>query len=467
MTKVGSIAALTGPQRPAGAARDADGGLVGPAWWPERWLRVSVFTDLQSRFVMSSWSLAACAEGRPEPHRSPERRECVSAELFSAQPTSSASDSRQAATLGCRDCGAPALWAFTLRCEQCGGALEPAYDLAHAELADTNDPVRRYQDLLPISSTDLMDGVCVRTPCVRHAELGLRLGLPNLWLKCEFAQPTGSTKDRMAAVVLPVLRELGVTEFAVSSTGNSSTALARAVQIYGDIQGHFFAAPDFVERHTHFDHPGATLHIVEGDFVAAGQQAKAFAADKGITWEGGFFNWARREGLKLAYLEAFDQMPRTPDVVAQAISSGMGVVGAQKGVEEYQRLGRLSRQPRILMAQQETCAPMARGWASGRATLLPDDIVANPTGLAHAILRGDGTATYPYLFDVATRTGGDIVAVSAYDIVKAHQMLAEAGFDVCYASATCLAAVIQQRELGKIDRNETVLVNLTGRERTP
>jgi threonine synthase len=372
-----------------------------------------------------------------------------------------------AARLLCARCGGPAQWAFLQRCGSCGGALEPGYDLTAASIGEDTDPCARYFDLLPIASRDsLLSGACVRTPCRKAVSLGRHIGLPGLWLKAEYLQPTGSTKDRMAAVVVPVFREFGVSDFVASSTGNSSTALARAVGLSHGIRAHLFCARRFVSRHAHLGHPGVELHVVDGDFVAAEARAKAFAADAGHVWEGGFFNWARREGLKLAYLEAFDQMPVQPDVVVQAISSGMGMVGAQKGIEEYRALGRLTGQPRMLMVQQATCAPMAQGWRDGKRTLGPEDVVVNPSGLAAAILRGDAAATYPYVFDIAARSRGDVVAVSAAELVAARDMLRQhEGIDVCYASAACLAAVLQQLRGGRIQRGENVLVNLTGSER--
>jgi threonine synthase len=209
------------------------------------------------------------------------------------------------------------------------------------------------------------------------------------------------------------------------------------------------------------------LTVVAGTYVDASAEACRFAADNGIHLDAGFFNWARREGLKLAYLEALDQMGCDPDVVVQAISSGMGMLAAHKGMREYCQLGRLDRMPRFLMAQEDTCAPAASAWRAGRAEATAADRVEHPTGLATAILLGDVTPYYPYLHRIATQTGGGIVAVSRDELVEARRLLVELeALDVCYASAATVAAVRNEVAAGRIDAGETVLVNLSGRLRT-
>ena len=108
---------------------------------------------------------------------------------------------------------------------------------------------------------------------------------------------------------------------------------------------HSFAGREFVNRHEYHDGPGVTLHVFDGNYVEASNAAKRFAAEQGLIFEGGFFNYARREGLKTAYLEAYDAIPDGPDVVVQAVASGMGLYGGHRGMREYQRLGRLHKTP--------------------------------------------------------------------------------------------------------------------------
>src|SRR5262249_46107352 len=193
----------------------------------------------------------------------------------------------------------------------CGGMIEVSYDLDCSPWYDSGNPLRRFFDLLPIQDPrNLLAMPMQTTPCIHARALGARLGLPNLFLKDETVLPTGTTKDRMAAVSISYLRERGVSNFCASSTGNSSTAFAQAVVNYPDMRMFIFTAEDFASR-VHYPECERIVHFVlrEASFVDAQNCAKAFARRHGLTSEGGFFNPARREGLKLAYLEAVEQIP--------------------------------------------------------------------------------------------------------------------------------------------------------------
>jgi threonine synthase len=372
--------------------------------------------------------------------------------------------------LGCDGCGWSGPPAPVFRCPRCDGALEAHMKLAHVTQQPSDQPEFAYFDLLPVSSPDyLHSGTSRATPCRRAERLGAAIGLPHLWIKDESQQPTGSTKDRAAAVVLAVFREFGIDEFVSASTGNTAIALARAAGRDESMRGHFFCSATSVGRDLIDTGNGNTLYIIDGSYADAIQASREFAAEHDIFAEGGFFNWARREGLKLAYLEAFDEMPAEPDVVVQAISSGMGIMAARKAASEYRALGRLARSPRFLMVQQDTCAPMARAWREGRSELTDEDVIVNPEGLAAAILLGDGRASYRYMQEIARTSGGSIVDVTQFQLIEARGLLQELeGLDVCYSSAATVAAVRNEVAAGRLDVDQVVLVNLTGvqRERT-
>lgn len=372
--------------------------------------------------------------------------------------------------LACIVCGREVDEERAIRCPDCDGAVDAIYDLDQfvpPETTGTPNTLHRYFSLLPLrrraSVKWLGEG---NTPCFEVPALASKLGVGRLFLKDESANPTRSTKDRIASVGLSRFAELGVRRLVLSSTGNSSTAYARGAQLVGGFDLDIFVGRDFVHRLNYSDHPAVTTHVVDGEFVAAGNAGQRYAKRNGHTWEGGFFNFARREGLKLAYLEAFDAMPVQPDVVFQAISSGMGLLGAYKGAIEYRELGRLSRLPAFVAVQQGTCAPMAHAFAEGATTISERHIIRNPKGLALAILRGNPTATYPYIRDLVLRTGGHIVSAPQADILEAQRMLSEVvGLRVGYASATCFAGAITMAREGRCTEDSVLLVNLTGADR--
>ena len=84
----------------------------------------------------------------------------------------------------------------------------------------------RYADFLPFADRPrdpLEPGL---TPLVRADRLAERLGLGELWVKNDAANPTHSFKDRVVAVAVAKAQELGFETVACASTGNLANAVA-------------------------------------------------------------------------------------------------------------------------------------------------------------------------------------------------------------------------------------------------
>ena len=64
------------------------------------------------------------------------------------------------------------------------------------------------------------------TPLVRADRLAKAVGCANLWIKDEGRNPSGTFKDRGAAVALSRYRELGVNTVALNSSGNAGGSWA-------------------------------------------------------------------------------------------------------------------------------------------------------------------------------------------------------------------------------------------------
>jgi threonine synthase len=371
----------------------------------------------------------------------------------------------------CVACGETAGDAYQAFCK-CGSMIDVEYDPARVRLEDSGNPYVRFRDLLPLTSTrDRLPGDAHFSPASHAQALGARLGLPRLYLKDETVLPTRSTKDRMAAVALGFLWERGVRSFCTSSTGNSSTSYARAIRAFPDMTLNLFTAEDFVERVQHADHRQVRhFGMRDASFVDAFNHAAAYAAQHKLISERGFFNLGRREGLKMAYFEACDQVPGTIDWYVQAVSSAMGVYGTYKGARELKAIGRIDRLPKLLCAQQESCAPLVNAYQEGAATIESRHVVARPHGIAEAILRGDPSRVYPYVKGIVVESGGDCVSVTEKEIREARRLTEELeGVSPCFSAATAVAGLIRQVESGEFPREDTVLVNLTGgdRPRTP
>jgi threonine synthase len=119
-------------------------------------------------------------------------------------------------------------------CEQCFGPLEVAYaDNQGSDPAELRRRIQagphslwRYSDFLPVSAP--LRGVLPAgfTPLLRADRLAEQLGLGELWIKNDAANPTHSFKDRVVSMAFARARELGYETFACASTGNLANAVA-------------------------------------------------------------------------------------------------------------------------------------------------------------------------------------------------------------------------------------------------
>ena len=374
---------------------------------------------------------------------------------------------RSGMTLRCTGCGTTYVRRFSSLCDTCGGMTEAVYDLEKVRLRDSDNPYIRYQDLLPIHDVNLLPRDARFTRVIHATRLGRTLGMGNLYLKNETELPTGTTKSRMAAIAMAYLYECGVRSFCTSSTGNSSTAYARAVGNFPGMTVYLFTAGSFYTRVNYRDLPQVIHYVLrEASFVNAFDYAATFARNNHLTSERGFFNLGRREGLKIAFLEAAEQIPGPIDWYVQGVSSAMGVHGVYKGARELHQLGLIARTPSLLCVQQDSCSPMVRAWEEGCEQIQPRHLVHNPTGIAEAILRGDPTRVYPIIRGIVDESGGAFARVTDAEIREARaQVLELEGVDICFSAATAVAGLIQKARAGSIPPEDTVMINLSGSDR--
>jgi threonine synthase len=116
-------------------------------------------------------------------------------------------------------CGSPLLVRYHLR--RAGGSR------LRGRWTSRKPTLWRYREVLPVaresSVVSLGEGF---TPLLHARRLGEKLGLPNLYLKDESLNPTGSFKARVMTVAVSMARELGLQKLAVASAGNAGGALA-------------------------------------------------------------------------------------------------------------------------------------------------------------------------------------------------------------------------------------------------
>src|ERR671915_1678526 len=156
--------------------------------------------------------------------------------------------------LKCKECGERYPLEARYVCDHCFGPLEVAYDFSGLDAEETRRRIQagpqsiwRYADFLPFDApprTALGAGV---TPLVRADRLAERLGLREVWVKNDAANPTHSFKDRVVTVALAKARELGYEVVACASTGNLANAVAAHAAAAG-LESYVFIPSDLEEQ---------------------------------------------------------------------------------------------------------------------------------------------------------------------------------------------------------------------------
>ena len=365
----------------------------------------------------------------------------------------------RAASLVCVDCGSTEQ-DLSGRCRACNGLVDAVYPETDAALGSQDtDVLETYWDLLPIPRRESCRIAIEPTPTVLLTELD---GVP-IWAKVEGVLPTGSTKDRLIAVSLPLMVERGIERFVFSSTGNTAAAYAWGLQYYPELSARVYVSEDVPDSQLGPKTDQLEIVRVKGDYVEAGHRARA-EVRPGEVSEGGFFNLGRREGAKLAYLEAFDDIAHAGgriDTVVQAVASGLGIVAAARAVEQSSAVRSWGKGPRLFCAQQTSCSPMVKAYRAllaGSGERLPEKL---PSGLAAAILLGDPFSSFDYVARAVRESTGGFVDVTSSEIAAAlqrHNHEAPMGD----AAAVALASAYRMWEQGDLRGSQGVLVALTG-----
>jgi threonine synthase len=197
--------------------------------------------------------------------------------------------------------------------------------------------------------------------------LGKKLGLPNLYLKDESRNPTGSFKARGLAVAVSMANELGIRKLAMPSAGNAGGALA-AYAAQGGMEAAIYM-PDETPAANRQECGlfGAKVVLVTGSIKDCGREMREQL--KGGEW----FDVStlrepyRLEGKKTMAYEVVEQLGgRVPQALIYPTGGGTGLIGMWKAFAEMQELGWTGgHRPRMFSVQAQGCAPIVRAFAQG------------------------------------------------------------------------------------------------------
>ncbi len=350
-----------------------------------------------------------------------------------------------------------------------GKVLLVEYDLERASQTLTQESLMtrtwdlwRYAEVMPVRRPEnrltLGEG---GTPLLEAPRLGRQIGLPNLLVKDEGRNPTGSFKARGLGAAVSRAKELGVTAIALPSAGNAAAA-ASAYLARGGMDAYVFMPEDapatFMQECRAL---GAKVFLVNGLINDAGAIVKAHAEDRGWFDVSTLKEPYRAEGKKTMGYELAEQLGWTlPDAIVYPTGGGTGIVGMWKAFSELEAMGFIgSERPKMIVVQATGCAPIVRAFERGdRHAPLWEDATTIAPGMRVPVAIGD------YLIlDAVRESGGTAIAITDERLLESTQAISSIeGMHMSPEVGACVAAAEDLRASSFLSEDDQVVIFGTG-----
>lgn len=366
--------------------------------------------------------------------------------------------------LKCKECGESYEADLHYMCEECFGPLEVEYDLeglaAGAFVGRGRRGIGKYAKLLPAIGDDL--GLTIGdTPLVKAERLGKDIGIDNLYLKYEGANPSLSFKDRVVATAISKVKEFGFDVVACASTGNLANSLAFQAASQG-LKCVIFVpegkgAADIAQAAA----CGAIIFEVAGNYDDANRLCTEVQEDFGWGVINGNLKPYYLEGAKTIAYEIMEEMrDNPPGAIISPVGGGGLLSMLWKGLNEMKETGFLvGNLPALFAAQPSGCAPIVSAIKGGAEEIMP---VKPDTGIG-SIAIGD-PPDGSYAIKAVRESGGSGEAVTDDEAFRMVKLLAEReGIISGGAGGVALAAAARLAGSGKIDSKRPAVVILTDR----
>jgi len=292
------------------------------------------------------------------------------------------------------------------------------------------------------------------TPLVKVPWGGVQIAF-----KLEAALPTGSFKDRGAAVLVAWLRDRGVRAVVEDSSGNAGAALAAYCARAGIACTVYVPAAASPAKLAQIRAYGARVEPAAGPRQAATEAAIAGAAASGAAYASHLWNPAFLAGTATFAYETWEQLGRRiPDVAVFPVGGGTLLLGAYRGWVALREAGLADRVPRLVGVQVAACAPLAAAFDAGREEPLPVD----PTPSAAEGILTPRPPRGSQVLAAVRETAGCLLTVDDESTWAALRDLGLMGLYVEPTAAVAAAGLRVLLEDGRIAVGDEVVCALTG-----
>jgi len=386
------------------------------------------------------------------------------------------------------------------RCPLCGKTypIEPGRYLCDscAEAQKPNEPLRGVLECswegenpsrgsipLPVEESFFPPIPVGQTPLWAPERLRTELGMPNLYLKDDTCNPSGSYKDRASWLLAAFARKFGIKEIVLASTGNAASSMACIGAASGIAIKVYVPKSAPIAKRVQILQYGAELIEVDGTYDLAFDKSLEYSMATGMLSRNTAYNPLTIEGKKTASFEIAKDLAKAennskkhsintnpsqdknlkafsiqdylaPDHVFVPTGDGVILSGLIRGFEDLLRLGWIDRMPTVWAAQAEGSCAIARALATGVFEARPSRTIAD--SIAVDMPRNGYFTLYKL-----KKHCGRVVVVSDEEILRAQTYVARlSGLFAEPSSACAFAGFIKVRS--ELDPEARVVIMLTG-----
>lgn len=370
--------------------------------------------------------------------------------------------------LKCRECSREYPKEPVYVCEYCFGPLEVDYDYSKIKKKLTKETILsrsknlwRYKELLPIDKEPICGTHSGFTPLVKADNLARKLGVKELYIKNDsVCHPTLSFKDRVVSVAITKAKEFGFDTVACASTGNLANSVSAqaaeaglkcVVFIPADLEaGKVIASLVYAPK----------VYAVEGNY----DEVNRLCSEIVNKYKWAFVNINIRpyyaEGSKTFIYEIIEQLNwNTPKHIIVPVAGGSLISKIWKGLHEFEKLGIINKvDTKVYAAQAEGCAPVVNSIKERSEIIKP----VKPNTIAKSLAIGNPADGY-YAYKAVNDSGGWAESATDEEIIEGIKLLASTeGIFTETAGGVTVAATKKLIDSGKIPKNESIVISITG-----
>lgn len=276
----------------------------------------------------------------------------------------------------------------------------------------------------------------------------------NTYVKVDYMMPTLSFKDRGAAVLLTVAKQLGAAKVIADSSGNAGTAIAAYAtrcNIDCDI---YLSQETSPKKIAQIKAHGATIKKIAGNREDVANAAQQAVEKENVFYASHVYNPYFYEGTKTYAYEIYEQLKGAPDTLIIPVGNGTLLLGAYYGFKELYENNLVHKIPKLVAIQTDNCAPLAYEFHHKKHSsnqFVPKQTIAEGIAIS-------SPARAKQILAAVQQTKGTFITIKEDEIMNACSLLSNQGFHVELTTGVNYAGYLKYSKI----ESEKIVVPLCG-----